>query len=99
LGNKIYFLDNTDSHKYLKELNKANVDLIINNIKIPYQKFLKFQKEGLYNITLNLKIALTDCSNMFYNSKYLTQIDFSSFYTKQITNMEGMFSGCKNLKK
>ena len=107
LQNKIYFLDNTDYsddqgfkhfHDGLREINQTNAELIINNVKYPFQKFLNLKEEGTYNIILNLKIALTDCTNMFHGSKYLTKIDFSSFETKYINSMHGMFWGCENLK-
>ena len=34
---------------------------------------------------------------MFYNCFYLTNIDLSSFDTKNVTNMSFMFSNCSNL--
>ncbi len=107
LQKDIYFIDNTDYrdingfkhfHDSLRELNQSNAELIINRVKYPFQKFFRFKEEGTYNITLNLKIALTDCSNMFHGSKYLTKIDLSSFETRFINRINGMFWGCENLK-
>ena len=38
-------------------------------------------------------------SRMFSYCSNLTNIDLSSFNTKNVTNMSGMFSYCSNLKK
>ena len=38
-------------------------------------------------------------SNMFYNSKYLTEIDISNFVSSRDTSFVGMFYNCANLQK
>ena len=111
MGNKKkYFLDNTDGkvpinettseehhHDFLKELNESNVELYINNKKYKYQKYFKPEKEGIYERLLKFHILMKDCSFMFYDSSYLTNIDLSSFNTQNVTNMMGMFIDCSNL--
>ena len=36
---------------------------------------------------------------MFYECSSLTNIDLSNFNTNNVTDMEGMFFGCKKLNK
>ena len=40
----------------------------------------------------------TDMNFMFYGCRSLTSLDVSSFDTQNVTNMEGMFQNCSNLK-
>ncbi|MBQ5539823.1 MAG: BspA family leucine-rich repeat surface protein [Bacteroidales bacterium] len=42
------------------------------------------------------KISLSDCENMFKDMPF-SEIDLSGFDTKNVRNMSGMFSGCKEL--
>ena len=84
-------------HDFLKELNELNVELYINNEKHKFEKYFKFDKKGEYDILLKFKILLKECSFMFYECSKLTNIDLSSFNTKNVTNMSGMFYGCSNL--
>ena len=113
VGENIYFLDNTDGdvfvvkdkedeweehhHDFLKELNELNVELYINNEKYKFEKYFKFDKKGEYDILLKFKILLKECSFMFYGCSNLTNIDLSSFNTKNVTNMMSMFIGCSKL--
>ena len=34
---------------------------------------------------------------MFYNCELLNKINLSNFNTQNVTNMRGLFKGCKNL--
>ena len=60
INKKIYFLDNTDGdeasrgsyHDNLKELNKLNTELYINNEKYKYKKCFIPKEEGIYSILL-----------------------------------------------
>ena len=103
---EIYFIDNTNIfdenlvkhyHDYLKELNESNVDLYINDDQQKYQKFNTFKDEGIYSIKLKLKTKIKDSSYMFCNCDKLTNIEFHSFDTKNITDMSRMFYNCCNL--
>ena len=108
INKEIYFLDNTigtleknikkDPHSYLSELNHKNTDLFIDNVKHKYQKFFKPTKEGKYEVKLNFKIYMTDCSYMFFYCRNITEIDFSSFKTNNVKDMNNMFCYCSNLK-
>jgi surface protein len=105
LENDIYFLDNKvdlfegdNNHNNLKELNSTNVDLYIDGKKTRFKKCHKFKEIGIHKIKLKFKFLMTDCSYMFYNSIYLTDVDLSSFDSSEVQNMSNMFCGCKNLK-
>ena len=107
INEKIYFLDNTKGnvdnkgiehyHDYLKELNKLNTELYINNIRYEYNKYFIPKKEGIYSIKLKFNIVIRDCSYMFFNIPNLLFIDFFSFDASNITNMSFMFSGCSSI--
>jgi len=107
INSDIYFLDNTNGyyngvgehhHDNLKELNELNTEIFINNKKYKYIKSFKPEKEGLYEIKIKFNIKIKDCSFMFFNCSNLTNIDLSSFDTKNVTNMSSMFCDCFNLK-
>ncbi len=91
------FLDNTEKRLFLKELNGSNVEIFINSKKYNYQKYFFPKKKGIYHINIKFKTIMKDCSHMFANCEYLTDIDLSSFNTEQVTNMAYMFYGCINL--
>ena len=101
----IYFLDNyidksnENSHKYLKELNKSNTKLYINEEEFEYEKYFVPWEDGIYTIRLSINILMKDCSHMFYNCNSITSIDLSSFNFNEVINMYNMFTGCNNLKK
>ena len=84
-------------HDFLKELNESNTELYINNKNYKYEKYFIPEKEGVYHILLKFNILMTDCSFMFYGCKNITNIDLSSFNTKNVTNMNSMFAHCSNL--
>ena len=106
INEDIYFLDNTHGtydnikhyHDNLKELNKLNTELYINNEKFEFKKYFKPNKKGIYSIILNFKISLTDCSFMFFQCSHLQNIDFVNFDVKNVVKMNNMFSYCYFLK-
>jgi len=93
INKDIYFLDNTENHDNLKELNELNSEIFINNKKYKYTKCFKPEKEGLYEIKIKFNINIKDCSYMFCDCYNLTYVDLSSFDTKNVTDMSFMF-GC-----
>ena len=94
INQKIYFL----SEKYLNDLNDSNIDLFINEKKYKFNKYFIPEKEGIYTIIIKLnKNIIKDCSNLFKSCKKITNIDLSSFDSKDVINMEFMFSGCYNV--
>ena len=108
INKKIYFLDNYEykdengiihSHDNLKEFNKLNTELYINNLKYDYQKYFIPIKEGNCDIKLKFNINIKDSSYMFAGCKNIININFISFNTQNIINMEYMFYDCINLKQ
>ena len=98
INKKIYFIDNTPYHDKIKEMNKLNTKIYINDKYQKYKKYFIPKKEGIYSIKLIFNFLIKDCSYMFYNVKQLISVDLSSFDTTNIINMEYMFSGCDYLK-
>ena len=109
INKEIYFLDNTNGkynigdkevehhHDSLKELNEDNTELYIFHAKQKYKKFIIPTKVGNFDISLKFNTEFKDCSFMFYNCSNITNLDLSSFKTKNVTNMSNMFSGCENI--
>jgi len=97
INKDIYFLDNTEYHVNLKELNELNTEIFINNKNYKYIKCFKPEKEGLYEIKIKFNIKIKNCNCMFGGCSNLTNINLSSFDTKDVTNMSYMFGGCSNL--
>ena len=96
---KIYFLDNSPKHEYLKELNEYNTSLYIDNIKSKYNKYFIPKYTGEIKIKIKFNCFIQNISNMFYLCENLISIDFSSFNTRNIMYMENMFYNCTNLKE
>ena len=96
-GQKIYFLDNTEKHDNLGELNENNVKIFINDEEYQYSKYFIPTKEGLYTIRLEFNIQMKNCSYMFYKCQNLKEADLSSFDTQNVADMSFMFSFCFNL--
>ena len=65
LNHPIYFLDNNYDHYKLKELNKSNTKLFINEKKYEFQKYFVPSKVGIYTIRLNFNNLMKDCSYIF----------------------------------
>jgi len=92
LGQKIYFIK--ENEFYLK-----NAILFINNEIYKSENYFKPKKEGIYKIKIIFNILLKDCSRLFSDCNNLINIDFSSFDSKNVTDMSYMFNDCKNLIK
>ena len=82
----------------INELNESNTELYINNKKYRYKTYFLPEKEGIYDIQINIKILMKSCCCLFYNIYNLQSIDLSSFNTKNVTNMGYMLAYCKNLQ-
>ena len=82
----------------LKELNESNTELFINEKKYDYKSFFIPEKEGIYEIQLNIKILMKNCCCLFFGLKNLQSLDLSSFNTQNVTNMSYMFYKCNNLQ-
>ena len=82
----------------IKKLNKYNTELFINNKRVEYKKYFETKQAGEYNIKIKFKTNLTNCSKMFAGCKNIKNINFVSFNTKYITNMNYMLYQCENLE-
>ena len=85
-------------HGKLKELNKENTELFINDKKYEYKNYLIPKRKGLYSIKLKFNNKLKDCSYMFAGCEKIIKINLKNFNTKQVSNAERMFHGCENLQ-
>jgi len=104
INERIYFLscvlfeDNIDEYHIFNQLNESNTDLFIDGKKYTFQKYFRFENEGIYSIKIkikkNLYNCIKDCQSMFYNCENIIDIDLSSFDTKDVTNMSYMFRNC-----
>ena len=71
INKPIHFLDNyinedkKQYHNNIKELNKANTKLFINEKKYEFQKYFVPSKVGIYTIRLNFNNLMKDCSYIF----------------------------------
>ena len=100
IGQKVYFLGNYKDHENYNELNGANIKMKIKDkIQKNFEKYFIPEKEGEYNIKLEFKIKIKDCSYMFYNCPNIISLDLSSFDTQNVSNMNHMFGRCYNVKE
>ena len=86
----LYNIDEKISDNYcnIKELNDTNTELIINGKKQTYKSYFTPEREGIYEIQLNIKILMKNCCCLFYGLNNLESIDLSSFNTQNVTNMK-----------
>ncbi len=78
----------------INELNDINTELYINGKQYKYKSYFTPEKEGTYDIQLNIKILMKNCCCLFYGLN-LQNLDLSSFNTQNVTNMSYMFWNCK----
>ena len=84
---------------YNKLLNESIIEIFINDKKYDNKKYLKPEREGLYEIKLKFSLNIANTSYMFYGCSNLTRIDLSFFDTNNVINMSYMFYDCSNLVK
>ncbi len=94
----LYNIDKIYDDCDLKELNESNTELYINEKKYDYKTYFTPEKEGIYEIQLNIKILMKNCCYLFFGLKNLQSLDLTSFNTQNVTNMKGMFYKCCNLQ-
>ena len=105
INKKIYFIYNKYQNKWkyikpnkdLEDLNETNTKLYINDKEEKYKNYFIPEKEGIYLIKLKFYSYIQDCSHIFYGCKNLIDINLSSFNVSNVTNMDGMFEGCRSL--
>ena len=94
----LYNIDEIYDDCDLKVLNESNTELFINEKKYDYKTYFIPEKEGIYEIQLNIKILMKNCCCLFFGLINLQSLDLSSFNTQNVTNMKGMFYKCCNLQ-
>ena len=97
-----YILDEKKSYLKAKELNKKifeeEIELHVNGEKIPFSYNYKITDEKKeIKVKFKFKKRLNSMSYMFYYCSNLTNINLSSFDTKNITDMSYIFWYCSNL--
>ena len=93
----IYFLDNSEGHKNLEELNDTNTTVYISDEKYKFIKHFRPKSEGIIIIKIKLSIKMKNCSYMFHNCANISNIDLSYFDSSSIEKTDFMFSQCINL--
>ena len=76
-----------------------NCEIYINDKKINFDYFYKFQNEGIYKIKYVFKNLLNSTSYMFSICNSLISLDLSKFNTQNINDMTYMFFNCSSLIK
>ena len=79
--------------------NKNNIQLIINGKECQLKEEYDLN-DGINNIQLKISNELTNLEQMFYNSKYLKNIDELKYLkTENIYSFKNMFAGCSSLSE
>ena len=90
--------DNENDNKFENEKEiKEKCEIKINNQKIPFSYFYKFNKGGKHIIKYTFNNNLTKADYLFYGCESLTNINLTNFNTEKITNMREMFGECNSL--
>ena len=80
------------------EDNKKEIEescqIYLNNEKINFNFFYKFNTENKYTFKFYFNKLLTNTSYLFYECSSLISLDLSNFKTYNVTNMEYMFRNC-----
>ena len=95
--NKNLFWNNVKAIENEEQIK--NCEIFINEMKINFNYYYEFPKEGIYVIKYIFKNIFNSTNFMFYGCYALISLDLSNFYIKNVTNMEYMFFGCNSLIK
>ena len=79
-------------------LNIKNFVILINDKKYESKNYFIPIEEGTYIITIFINSFMKDCFGLFFCCRNILNIDLSSFYTNNVTNMKYMFYECSQLK-
>ena len=84
-----------EESKNKKEIKECKIE--INDEKISFSYFYKFENIGKYQIKYIFDKYLTKTNYMFWNCSSLTNLNLSNFNTQNVTNMSDMFYHCSSL--
>ena len=90
--------ENEEELADFEELNSENCEMHLNDVKIPFEKYHTFDKEGIYTIKYILSKKITSCKKMFMKCDHIISIDLSKFNTEDVTDMSLMFLCCTGLE-
>ena len=76
---------------------QENIEIKINNKKIKFSYFYKFEKEGEYTIEYTFKNPINKINHLFSECNNIASIDLSQYNTHNVTHMNGLFNNCKSL--
>ena len=76
---------------------QENIEIKINNKKIKFSYFYKFEKEGEYTIEYTFKNPINKINHLFSECNNITSIDLSQYNTHNVTHMNSLFNNCKSL--
>ena len=98
----IYKVENGGQYKLFGdkfvENNKNNINLYVNGYKTCLNYIYKLE-EGNNIIIMNIINPIKNLENMFYNCKYIENIDgLNNLDTQYCNNFSSMFYGCSSLK-
>ena len=83
----------------IREEKKNNeiekLEIYSNGIKKDFYLKYKFHEKGKKSLILISRENMTNMSGMFHLCSSLTSLNLSNFNTKNVTNMDSMFSGIK----
>ena len=87
-----FYYDKTINHTSL--ISSISVDGEI----IPITTYQKFNESGTKTVIIKFKGKIKDMTKFFFDCEKLISVDFSNFDSSELTNMNGLFLSCINLK-
>ena len=82
----------------IPKLNRKDIIVMINDEICEYNNYFIPKKSGTYKVKIFVNYIVEDCTAFFCYCEDISDIDFSSFDTKNVTNMSYMFYDCSRLK-
>ena len=81
-----------------KNINEKNIDIYINDKKIPFNYKYKSNERGNIKVKFKFNRLLTSTGWMFNGCYSLESVDLSSFNATNDNDMSSFFSGCSSLQ-
>ena len=97
-----YYRNSSKKDKYNSDFEnekeiKKNIEIKINERKIDFSYFYRFDREGEYIIEYSFKNPVTKINHLFCECHNITSIDLSKLSTHNVIYMNSMFNNCKLL--